>query len=62
MGPEMIAAIIAGLGLAGGSVAGLWRIASTLGRYEGATAQVLTSLGRIVEDHEDRLRTLERDR
>lgn len=60
MGPEMIAAIVASLGLAGGSVAGLWRIAQTLGRYEGSTAKVLEQLSNIVSDHETRLRSLER--
>ena len=62
MGPEMLAAVIAGLGLAGASAAGLWRIAAALGRYEGATAKVLENLGLIVKDHETRIRTLESDR
>lgn len=57
MGPEII---IAGLGLAGASVAGLWQIARTLGRYEGSTTQVLKTLTGIVADHESRLRTLEK--
>lgn len=57
MGPEII---IAGLTLAGASAVGLWKIALTLGRYEGSTTQVLKTLTGIVADHETRLRTLER--
>ena len=53
------ASIIALIGLGGGGVAALWKIANGLGRFEARTGSILEHLQRITEDHEDRLRDLE---
>jgi hypothetical protein len=55
-GPEVF---LAALGLGSSGVVALWRIASALGRYEARTALVLESLGKMLGDHEDRIRELE---
>ena len=56
MGPD---AIIALLGLGGAGVAALWRIANNMGKLEARTGEILKNLVRMVDDHEERLRTLE---
>lgn len=53
------ASIIALVGLGGGAVTALFRIANGLGRFEARTGSILEHLQRITEDHEDRLRDLE---
>jgi hypothetical protein len=55
-GPEVL---LAALGLGSSGVVALWRIASALGRYEARTALVLETMGKMLGDHEDRLRDLE---
>jgi predicted ABC-type transport system involved in lysophospholipase L1 biosynthesis ATPase subunit len=54
------ASIIALVALGGSGVAALWKIANGLGRFEARTAVILDSVTKMLEDHEDRLRTLER--
>ena len=56
LGPELLLAVLA---LGGSGVAALWKISFSLGRYEARTALVLEGLGRMLEDHEDRIRGLE---
>lgn len=56
MGPEIL---LAAMGLGGSGVVALWRIATALGKYEARTALVLEGLGKMLADHEDRLRDLE---
>lgn len=55
-GPEVL---LAALGLGSSGVVALWRIASSLARYETRTALVLESLSKMLADHEGRLRELE---
>lgn len=56
LGVELVLAVV-GLGSSG--VIALWRIANSLGKYEARTALVLESLGKMLADHESRLRELE---
>jgi hypothetical protein len=51
--------LLVALGLGSSGVVALWRIASSLGRYEARTALVLESLDKMLSDHEERLRDLE---
>lgn len=56
MGPEILLAI---LSLGGAGVTALWKISWSLGRYEARTALVLEGLGKMLADHEGRIRDLE---
>lgn len=56
MGPEILLAI---LSLGGAGVTALWKISWSLGRYEARTALLFEGLGKILADHEGRLRDLE---
>jgi hypothetical protein len=50
------------LGLLGAGVAALWRIAGGLGRFEAKTTTILGAMQVMLEDHEERIRTIERRR
>lgn len=54
------ASIIALIGLSGTGVAALWKIANGLGRFEARTAAILEHTTAMINDHEQRLRDLER--
>lgn len=56
MGPDVIIAL---LGLGGAGVTALWRIANGMGKLEARTSEILKNLVRMVDDHEERLRSLE---
>jgi hypothetical protein len=53
--------VIALATLGGSGVMALWRIANGLGRFEARTATILTSMQRMLEDHETRIRTIEKE-
>jgi predicted ABC-type transport system involved in lysophospholipase L1 biosynthesis ATPase subunit len=53
--------IIALVGLGGSGVAALWRIANGLGKFEAKTTTILGAMQVMLEDHEDRIRTIERN-
>jgi hypothetical protein len=55
------ASIIALLALGGSGVAGIWKIANGLGKFEAKTTTILGAMQVMLEDHEDRLRTIERN-
>ena len=55
--PATLAAI---LGLGGAGVSALWKIAGGLGRFEAKTTTILGAMQIMLEDHEDRLRAIER--
>ena len=57
MDPATLAAI---LGLGGAGVSALWKIAGGLGRFEAKTTTILGAMQVMLEDHEDRLRAIER--
>ena len=48
------------LGLLGAGVTALWRIAGGLGRFEAKTTTILGAMQVMLEDHEERLRVIER--
>ena len=52
--------VLTGLGLLGAGVAALWRIAGGLGRFEAKTTTILGAMQVMLEDHEERLRVIER--
>ncbi len=60
MGPEIIAAGIAAVGLSGAGVAALWKIANGLGKFEARTTTILSGIQEMLSDHEQRLRHVER--
>lgn len=48
--------------LGGGSgVIALWKIANGLGRFESRTTTILEGVSTMLKDHEDRIRTIERN-
>jgi len=55
------ASIIALLGLGATGVAALWKIANGLGKFEAKTTTILGAMQVMLEDHEDRIRTIERN-
>lgn len=64
---EPITLILTALGLLGGGVTALWRIANSLGRFQGGITKTLEgidkhlgSINKVLEDHELRLRDIER--
>jgi hypothetical protein len=57
VGPEIVIAVI---GLGGGGVAALWKIANGLGRFEARTTTILGGIQEMLKDHEERLRGVER--
>jgi hypothetical protein len=50
------------LGLLGAGVKALWKIAGGLGRFEAKTTTILDAMQVMLQDHEERLRTIERRR
>lgn len=55
------ASVIALIGLSGSGVVALWKIANGLGRFEARTTVILESVSTMLQDHENRIRDLERD-
>ena len=55
------ASIIALLTLGGSGVVALWRIANGLGRFESRTTTILEGVKTMLEDHEIRIRDIERN-
>jgi predicted ABC-type transport system involved in lysophospholipase L1 biosynthesis ATPase subunit len=56
------ATVIAVLGLGGAGVSALWKIAGGLGRFEAKTTTILGAMQVMLQDHEERIRTIERSR
>jgi predicted ABC-type transport system involved in lysophospholipase L1 biosynthesis ATPase subunit len=54
------ASILALIGLGGSGVAALWKIANGLGKFEAKTATILGAMQVMLQDHEERLRVIER--
>lgn len=54
------AAVVAVLGLGGAGVSALWKIAGGLGRFEAKTTTILGAMQIMLQDHEERLRVVER--
>ena len=52
--------VLTALGLLGAGVTALWRIAGGLGRFEAKTTTILGAMQVMLEDHEERLRVIER--
>lgn len=57
VGPELI---LAAIGLGGGGVTALWKIANNIGASSARTAAILDSMTKMLADHEARLREVER--
>lgn len=55
------ASIIALVGLGGSGVAALWKIANGLGKFEAKTTTILGAMQVMLEDHEERIRSIERN-
>jgi hypothetical protein len=56
------AAVAAVLTLGGAGVTALWKIAGGLGRFEAKTTTILGAMQIMLQDHEERLRAVERRR
>ena len=56
------AAVVAVLGLGGAGVTALWKIAGGLGKFEAKTTTILGAMQVMLQDHEERLRVVERRR
>jgi predicted ABC-type transport system involved in lysophospholipase L1 biosynthesis ATPase subunit len=56
------AAVVAILGLGGAGVTALWKIAAGLGQFEAKTTTILGAMQVMLQDHEERLRAVERRR
>ena len=54
------ATLITLLGLGGAGVSALWKIAEGLGRFEAKTTTILGAMQVMLQDHEERLRVIER--
>lgn len=54
------ATLVAILGLGGAGVSALWKIAGGLGRFEAKTTTILGAMQVMLQDHEERLRAIER--
>ena len=57
MDPATIVAIV---GLGGAGVTALWKIAGGLGRFEAKTTTILGAMQVMLQDHEERIRVIER--
>ena len=57
MDPATLVAIV---GLGGAGVSALWKIAGGLGRFEAKTTTILGAMQVMLEDHEERIRVIER--
>jgi hypothetical protein len=60
VGPELLATAIAAVGVCGAGVTALWKIANGLGQFEARVTTILGGLERMLGDHEQRLRDVER--
>ena len=56
------ATIVAILGLGGAGVSALWKIAGGLGKFEAKTSTILNAMQVMLQDHEERIRVMERKR
>jgi predicted ABC-type transport system involved in lysophospholipase L1 biosynthesis ATPase subunit len=56
------ATVVAVLGLGGAGVSALWKIAAGLGKFEAKTTTILGAMQIMLQDHEERLRAIERKR
>ena len=54
------ATLVAVLGLGGAGVSALWKIAAGLGKFEAKTTTILGAMQVMLQDHEERLRVMER--
>jgi hypothetical protein len=57
-----LATILSVLGLGGAAVTALWRIAFGLGKFETKTTTILGAMQVMLQDHEERIRVIERKR
>jgi hypothetical protein len=55
------ASVIALIALGGSGVAALWKIANGLGRFEARTSTILEGIKEMLQDHEQRLRRVEKE-
>lgn len=60
MEPVSILSIFSILG-GGSGIAALWKIANGLGRFEARTTTIMAGINKMLEDHEDRIRIIERN-
>ena len=49
-----------GQGLGGAGVSALWKIAAGLGKFEAKTTTILGAMQVMLQDHEERIRVIER--
>ena len=54
------ATVVAILGLGGAGVSALWKIAAGLGKFEAKTTTILGAMQIMLQDHEERIRVIER--
>jgi predicted ABC-type transport system involved in lysophospholipase L1 biosynthesis ATPase subunit len=54
------ATLVAILGLGGAGVSALWKIAAGLGKFEAKTSTILNAMQVMLQDHEERIRVIER--
>ena len=54
------ASIVAIVGLGGAGVSALWKIAAGLGKFEAKTTTILGAMQIMLQDHEERIRVIER--
>ena len=54
------ATVIAVLSLGGAGVSALWKIAAGLGKFEAKTTTILGAMQVMLQDHEERIRVIER--
>ena len=54
------ATLVAVIGLGGAGVSALWKIASGLGKFEAKTSTILNAMQVMLQDHEERIRVIER--
>ncbi len=54
--------MIALVGLGASGVMALWKIAAGLGKFEAKTTTILGAMQVMLQDHEERLRVIERKR
>ena len=55
------ATLVAVVGLGGAGVSALWKIAAGLGKFEAKTTTILGAMQVMLQDHEERIRSIERN-
>ncbi len=64
MDPATITALVGlgltALGIGGAGVTALWRIAGGLGQFRATTTTILGAMQVMLQDHEERIRMIER--